>query len=326
MLEKLTFSACELILADLLSLAEKRAWIAQELSNRGHTAFLAEMEIMDRLAPTPGQLAIHKQVELERTKELFADPFMIMFELDSTSFTPPYKSEFLKRLGHQNNMENASTSSNDDNEHWRSEIDPCMREYLKLSFEDRKDLTLERWTHFRQLRATEISNLTGGRFKRMREAGDVPKRVASEILTRKLTPTGFSLSKKLSSKNAICLTKPIAGNWMLVFSIIGDNWGFDAASYETIRGQRFIRPKIKHFQLDLRLSKDSQKTFNNKNLTYLPINIAALSPLGEDAYFACWDMDEMEVGLLGYIALYEILAHELESKLTERLKILSTAT
>lgn len=316
--KKLDFQICSSLLSSLVSLGDKKYELTEQLIEKGFCAFKANLALLEQFASTHEELELHRIIEIEKAKEYFANPFAIMFELDSSTYCTPYKSSFLSKLKLENDPTGSLSLEVDPigKDSWRLEIDPCLRAYKKLGWDEQTALRKKSEAEFHAFRNEEINHFIKPPHRRLQVRNEAEARnIGQEVLSSALRPFRFSLNDNLSSPKAIYLSKPLIDGWAITFAVTGDDWGFDSYSFEKINGVKVITPKRKNFHLDLRRADSKQKNLNNKNLSYLPLNIATISPLGEHAYFAYLDMDEMVVGLLGYAQLYALVADELEEKL-----------
>ncbi len=321
MLRKLDAQSCARLLAQLTDLGNSHYDYGATLAERGFLAFKANQAYLECLASNKEELALHRDIQIERAKERFANPFFggaIYKEL--TSFEPPYKSNLLADLSreidpdHKLREEIRSTGKWD--EEWRLEIDPCLRALGHLGFQDKELRRRDAQDEFRRLRKVEIEHFLQPPHLGACPANDVEARdIAFDTLRHGIRQCGFELDAKVSSAKTKMFTKPVVGDWIMNMTILADDFGFGSYGFEIVDGQKRISPKIFQFHLDLRLK--TQKGLVTESLTNLPIKFSELSPLGESSYSAYLDMDEMSVGILGYVELYGLMQAELEGRLRQ---------
>ncbi|WP_374347408.1 hypothetical protein [Chitinimonas sp.] len=315
MLRKLDFVASAQLLSPLVKLGDSRYEFRDRLQKAGFAAFQANDDFFECFAQSDEEVLTHRRIEIERAKEMFANPFFCQHELKSSAFVSPYKSSLLIELMEQNDPTGELRQKIDGigDDGWRLEIDPCRRAYLKLNFDEREAHRRAMQKKFKLLREQEIAKFYDAAPARRQLNDADAKEFARSTLEGSLRRGGFQEVSLTGCGSPIVFSKPLVGDWTVNFCMLGDDWGYDGYSIEVIDGKRVIRPKRKSFHLDLRCGK--KWVLNNKDLAYLPLEIFRFSPLGEHEYSVYEDADEMAIGLLGYAHFYLMLSKIVEPKL-----------
>lgn len=329
MIKKLEANSCSYLLSKVVHLGENYGLIGTKLEEFGFVAFKANINAIEEFANNTEELELHRKIVIERAKESFSNPFFGGYQFpELMNFKSPYKSQFLETLVSEINLDSTSNvhaEYESQSEQIRSlEIDPCLRNYEKLSFPEKEKRSLNKQEEFHKLRQIEIQRFLQPPYAMARPLSDaVVSEIAYDTFEKNITNYGFERNLKLSTKKIIFFTKPLIGDWMLNFTMLSNHWGFDYFRFEMRNGEKVILPKYIHFLLDLRLK--SQKGFAANKLTNLPIKFTLFSPLGETAYSAYTDIDEMIVGIMGYTQVYGLLMEQLEFGLIDGIKELSNS-
>ena len=299
------------ILSALVHLGDRYFEIKVEMIKRGFDSISTMTSFLDGLANNEQELKLHHEILIEKAKECFANPFEIMFEIENRDdYQSPYASPLLDRLRQEREEMYSSKDALDEEEDVRLELDPCARYSLLLPFEEKKRRLAAVRDDFFRARAIEIEKKLPPPHKRLRLGNAEARSFAFDILGDAIFPLGFSPNKKISSKSATLFTKPLAKDWELCLTMRGGEWGFDQYSYEMKDGRKIMTPKSADFHLDLR--KVGKRGLAIGNFDYLPLNIAEMTPLGQFQFSRYSDMDEMAIGILGYVEMYSILGGDIE--------------
>ncbi|PHV12234.1 hypothetical protein [Chitinimonas sp. BJB300] len=319
MLKELTFESAAHFLSMLVDMGDSYYRYGDQLAERGFVAFQANLNLFEGLAKDQHELDLHRELEKERAKENFANPFHTFFELEGRlAYRSPYKSALLEELRTKNEprIELRLNPKVRDDE-WNLLMGPCRRAYEQLDYAIADARRHSCQVEFRKLRAAEIERHLPPPHTRIRGGNEESRDFAYEVFGKGLARFGFTANPKLSTKTARFFTKPLVDEWIINMTMINDSWGNLEGGYEIIDGVQHWDPKNAHFRMDLRRSK--QKSLFHKKLAVLPLSFANMSPLGEHQYTSYMDMDELAVGLLGYTEFYGLIANNLETRLIEGL-------
>lgn len=323
MLKELTAEACTHLLAKLVPLGDKYYEWSERLIQDGMVAHFALRSVFENLALNKGELTLHKELEIEQAKQIFANPFRGMAGLSGTEkFRPAYVSEKISLLQHLNDPEGTLNEQIRFGRQpgWRRQIDPLRRRYEQIPIEHWKERNEKFRDEYNSLRQREIDVLLHGTHKRAKLQDKDAFILAFDMLDHHISKLGFVRNNKLSPKKAVLFTKHISDEWLLNITMLNDFWGCTHAGHVLVKNDERMVSAPKSFQMYLDLRLKRQKGLYVKRLCWLPIEYMELSPLRTSQNSFYHDMDECEVAILGYIRLYELMADKIEAGLIEGLR------
>jgi len=318
MTKKLTIEHAVCILEQLTPIADDYFAMGDALVEKGFVSATHPSDYLGKLARSEAELELHRKVVIERAKETFANPFFDRFgEHWAQKLVPPYQSKFLEER--RNQLREAALSRGEDPECdlWYR-TDPCLYISHEMEYEAKRAYRMKWQDELRILRSREIERFLTTTTGRARLNNAQALELVIHTLNQALSNQGFSLNQKLSSKLVPFFTKPLGNGWILCFTFLRNEWGFDGYSYEMVDGVRRITPKSANFHLDLR--RETQKGFGLKSV-YLPLLVAQMTTLGASDFLIYLDADEMIIGILGYVAMYKLVADRMETVIKNVLEI-----
>jgi hypothetical protein len=301
------------ILSQIAQLAENGPAYQDDLIGQGFSAFLPCQTKSASFCENE-EATIHARYDIEVAKIYIGTPSGIPGHIRRQSPTA-YRSDFIEKLRLQRDETNGMSYQDIAvSQHWRRELDPCMRRERQLfpyPARDRPTWLIDMLEARRRLRESEAevhSSHLGDHFD------DTPagwEQFWLELLLVYVGPMGFTLDPKRSSPFLPVYSKQITPYWGLCFSL---------ASAEDIKLQmKFGHDKSDlHTQLRIELSvRAPGRKAGNLIATEvwsgrMPIRYMRLVNAFEWAYGSFTNFDDWEAALKAYVCLYRLVSKPIE--------------